>query len=305
MTGPSVQDRAAAPTDGELLGRFVHGRDAAALDALVRRHGPMVLGVCRRVLHDPHAADDAFQATFLILVQKAGTLDRPELVGNWLYGVACRVARKARARPAPAAELPRQVVDMRPVEPDTELVWKDVRRVLDEELGRLPEKYRLPVVLCYLEGRTNEEAGRKLGWPLGTVAGRLSRARDLLRSRLARRGLALTGGLLGLFLTNQRLSAAVAGPLHRATVHAALRVADGASAAAAASPAVAELTAAAADGLPVGSRLGLLLVAAAVLLLTIWVSVRALGQSPPADAGGAPAPGCCHCGGGEGQAAGP
>jgi RNA polymerase sigma factor (sigma-70 family) len=295
------------PSDSQLLARFTGGHDADALDALVRRHGPMVLGVCRRVLGDHHAAEDAFQATFLILVRKAGTLVRPDLVANWLYGVAYRVARKARAQAPAPAELPRQVMDMRSGEPDTEVVWRDVRRVLDEEVQRLPEKYRMPVVLCYLEGQTNEEASRRLGWPLGTVAGRLSRARDLLRSRLIRRGLALTAPLLLLFLSSRRVTAAVSVRLHRDTVHAALRVADGAPAASVAPRPVAELSATEVPGdvERIGSRLALLAVLAAALLLVVWIGIRTMSASAgAAPSGPDPSPiaepppvGGCHSGG--------
>src|SRR5262249_48128930 len=156
--------------------------------ALVRRHGPLVLGVCRRVLRDRHAAEDAFQATFLILLRRARSLDRRGSVASWLYTVAYHVALRARAdaarRPPPA----------RPVPQPPEAGWADLQPVLDEELGRLPDSYRAVVVLCYLEGKTNVEAARLLGWPVGTVKGRLARARDLLRARLTRRGITLSAG---------------------------------------------------------------------------------------------------------------
>jgi RNA polymerase sigma factor (sigma-70 family) len=261
----------------------------------------MVLGVCRRVLGDHHAAEDAFQATFLVLVRRADSLARPDLVANWLYGVACRVARKARARAAAPAELPPQVVDMHPVEPETEAVWRDVRQVLDEEVQRLPEKYRLPVVLCYLEGQTNEQASRKLGWPLGTVAGRLSRARDLLRSRLTRRGLALTAPLLLLLLSSRRVTAAVSVRLHRATVDAALRASDGAALTAVASAWVAELSAVEvpADAPAVGRRLALLGAALAITVLTLWAWLSNAAKPPDTPDVGATLPpsGHCHVGG--------
>jgi RNA polymerase sigma factor (sigma-70 family) len=185
----------AAPSDGALLANFAGSQDEAAFAALVRRHGPMVQGVCRRVLRDVYAAQDAFQATFLLLARRAGTLADPERVGPWLYGVAYRTAARARAaaarrrvreRRAPAANAPG------PVE---ELGRRDLCGVLDEELSRLPPRYRDPVVLCYLEGHTNAEAARQLGCSRGTVATRLARARERLKRRLTGRGIGLPAGL--------------------------------------------------------------------------------------------------------------
>src|SRR5262245_12953330 len=180
--------------DGPLLDRFLARRDGEAFAALVRRHGPMVLGVCRRVLRDGHTAEDAFQATFLVLLRRARTLDRRRSLAGWLYTVAYHIALRARTdaerrrRTEAAAGGPHT---QGPAEPQAEWRWRELRPVLDEELDRLPEQCRAPVVLCYLEGRTNEEAGRLLGWPVGTVKSRLARARDLLRTRLARRGVTL------------------------------------------------------------------------------------------------------------------
>jgi RNA polymerase sigma factor (sigma-70 family) len=184
------------PTDGDLLARWSAGTDPSALEQLIRRHGGMVLGVCRRLLGDTPDAEDAFQATFLVLVRKAAALARPEQVAGWLHGVALRVAHKARAQRARRRE--REVTIVDPVAPTPPDDTSELRRVLDEELDRLPEKYRLPIVLCELEGRTIDEAARLLGWPKGTVAGRLSRGRELLRQRLSRRrGLALPLFLAG------------------------------------------------------------------------------------------------------------
>jgi RNA polymerase sigma factor (sigma-70 family) len=184
-----------ALADAELLSLWCSGRSAGALEVLVRRHGGMVLGVCRRVLGNTADADDAFQATFLIFVQKAQSLSRPERVAGWLHAVALRVARKARASRARRRE--REAVNVDTVDPaDTVNVdpagdQQVLRRTIDEELDRLPEKYRLPIVMCELEGRSLEEAAQLLGWPKGTVAGRLSRGRELLRQRLTRRGVGL------------------------------------------------------------------------------------------------------------------
>ncbi|HEV3384631.1 MAG TPA: sigma-70 family RNA polymerase sigma factor [Gemmata sp.] len=173
-------------SDGDLLARWVVASDSAALDVLVRRHGTMVLGVCRRLLGNTADAEDAFQVTFLILIRKAGTLTSPGQVGGWLHGVAFQVSRRMRADLARRRVREEAMTTDYPSEnpPDD---TSDVRRVLDEELDRLPEKYRLPIVLCELEGLTLDEAARRLGWPKGTVAGRLSRGRELLRRRLSRR----------------------------------------------------------------------------------------------------------------------
>jgi RNA polymerase sigma factor (sigma-70 family) len=174
-------------TDSQLLKRFAGQRDPVAFAALVRRHGPMVLAVCRRVLCSAHDADDAFQATFLVLVRKAGAIARPELLGNWLYGVAYRVAVKARANAARRSEHEKRAPVKAWVDPVMEATAREERSVLDAELHHMPEQYRAPLVLCYLEGKTNAEAARMLGWPTGSISGRLARARELLRKRLVRR----------------------------------------------------------------------------------------------------------------------
>jgi RNA polymerase sigma factor (sigma-70 family) len=185
----------------------------------------MVLGVCRRFLSNGHDAEDAFQATFLLLVRKAAGLRDQELVGNWLYGVACRVARRARATGV-RREVQAEVRDMAIAEPETESVGSEARHLIDEELQRLPRKYRAPVVLCYLQGQTNEAAAQKLRCPAGTIKTRLSRARDILRDRLARRGLALS--IAGLTAALAPESArAVPGPLAETTLRAAMLWASG------------------------------------------------------------------------------
>jgi RNA polymerase sigma-70 factor (ECF subfamily) len=178
--------------------------DEGAFAALMARHGPMVLAVCRRVLRDAHEAEDACQATFLVLARKAGSVRRPELLANWLFGVAYRAARKAQRQAARHGARAVRCAAMRSTDslPDN-VVWEDLRPVLDAELDRLPDKFRAPVVLCYLEGLTTEEAGHRLGCPLGTILSRLSRARAKLRKRLLRRGLALSAGLLGILLAQQ------------------------------------------------------------------------------------------------------
>ncbi len=192
-----------ALSDAHLLERFAVQRDAAAFEILVQRFGPMVFGICRRILGDVHAAEDAFQATFLVLAKKAPSLQRRSLVGNWLYGVACRTAKRDKSDAARRHSHERQAPMSSRSDPLEEVVWRDLRPVLDEEIDDLPAKYRRPFVLCYLEGRTNEEAARELGWPVGTLFTRLARARELLRHRLTRRGIGLSGFSLSAFLTSE------------------------------------------------------------------------------------------------------
>jgi polysaccharide biosynthesis/export protein len=212
-------------TDGQLLDRFLARREEAAFEALVQRHGPMVLGVCQRVLHNTHDAEDAFQATFLVLVRKAASIVPRDRVGNWLYGVAHRIALKAKSDVARRRAKEQQVKDLPRREPAEDLWW-ELRPLLDAELHRLPDKYRAAVVLCDLEGKSRKEAARQLGWAEGTLSGRLARARGLLAKRLARRGLALTAGALTLLLT-ERASASVPATLAVFTIKAALLTAAG------------------------------------------------------------------------------
>ena len=196
----AVLEAGTARTDGELLNAFVERRDESALVALVERHAPMVWGVCRRLLHEHHDAEDAFQATFLVFVRKAATLQRPEQLANWLYGVAHQTAVRARAVAAKRGARERQVAEMpepAAVEPD---VWADLQPVLDQELSRLPDRYRLVIVLCDLEGKTRKEVAAQLGCPEGTVAGQLARARAMLARRLTRHGLPVSAALLGAVL---------------------------------------------------------------------------------------------------------
>jgi RNA polymerase sigma factor (sigma-70 family) len=210
---------AADDSDAVLLERFVAVRDETAFAALLRRHGPLVWGVCRRVLAEEHAAEDAFQATFLVLVRKAQAVSKQASVRSFLYGVALRVALRARQQ----KELRRLREQSAPPRRTTETpVWQDVWPLLDEEIRRLPEKYRLPVILCYLEGQTNDEAARQLNCPRGTLAVRLARARDKLRARLVRRGLTLSAAALATLLADNALSAAVPASLAAETTKAVL-----------------------------------------------------------------------------------
>ncbi len=213
--------------DARLLAQFASTGDETAFATLLRRHGPMVLDVCRRVLRHSQDAEDAFQATFLLLARKAGSIHKGESVGCWLHGVACRTAMKARAQAARRRECEREAADMRTSGPRCEKAWQELLAVLDEEIQRLPRKHRSPLVLCYLEGKTQEEAARQLGWPLGTVRGRLARAREQLRGRLARRGLALTAAPLAAVLAANAAPAALPARLLGPTVQAALRFAAG------------------------------------------------------------------------------
>jgi len=182
-------------TDAELLDDYVGRRDEAALSVLVRRHGAMVWGVCRRVLSDHHDAEDAFQATFLVLVRRAASIASRDLLANWLHGVARQTARKARATAARRSARERTGDLPEPVAPPPD-PGHDLYPLLDEELGRLPSRYRAVFVLCDLEGKTRKEAARELGVPEGSVAGWLARARTELAQRLGRRGVAAPCGPL-------------------------------------------------------------------------------------------------------------
>jgi RNA polymerase sigma factor (sigma-70 family) len=212
-------------SDSELLDRFVRSREERAFAVLMERHGPMVLGVCRRILHAPQDVEDAFQGTFLVLVRKAAEIGQRELLGNWLYGVAYRIAVRARANAAKRRAHERQAVAMAAADSLQEVVWRDLRPVLDDEVNQLPEKYRVPIVLCYLEGRTLEETARHLGCPKGTVATRLSRARERLRRRLGRRGVVVPLIIFTSVLTEKTAPAAVPATLTASTTQAALRYA--------------------------------------------------------------------------------
>jgi RNA polymerase sigma factor (sigma-70 family) len=212
---------AAELTDGQLLDRFLARRDDAAFEALVKRHGAMVLGVCRRVLGNAADAEDAFQATFLVLVRKAHAVRPRELVGNWLHGVAYRTALRARSAAAQRRAKERQVLPMPRQETLPDETWRDVQPLLDRELNGLPEKYRVPIVLCDLEGKARREAARQLGWPEGTLSCRLARGRALLARRLARYGLNLSGAGLALGLA-QEATAAVPAALLTAVTRTAL-----------------------------------------------------------------------------------
>jgi RNA polymerase sigma factor (sigma-70 family) len=199
--------------DGDLLRRFVATRDEEAFAEIVRRHGPMVYGVCRRVTRHPHDAEDAFQAAFVVLARRAGHVKQPELLGNWLYGVAYRTALEARAARRRVQEQPVSSAP-EPTAPDSGGLtspgspeFADLRRVIDEELARLPEKYRAAVVLCDLEGASRADAAARLSIPEGTLSSRLAHARKVLAERLTRRGVTASAGAVTTALGREALAA--------------------------------------------------------------------------------------------------
>jgi RNA polymerase sigma factor (sigma-70 family) len=210
-------------TDLELLGRYASQRDAErewAFSALVARHGPMVLRACRDVVRDPHLADDAFQATFLVLARRAGSLWVRDSLGPWLHEVACRIAARARADLVRKRYHEQRAAEMR-TRTSHDRGWDDQAAVLHQEIERLPARYRVPVVLCYLEGLTSEQAAHQLGWPVGTVRSRLARARQRLKSRLVRRGLGPAAALSAIIVLPANLTAT---PISPAMVGAAVRL---------------------------------------------------------------------------------
>jgi RNA polymerase sigma factor (sigma-70 family) len=235
------QLRRAVLTDGKLLGRFVERRDDKAFAALVRRHGPMVWGVCRRLLSQ-HDAEDAFQATFLVLVRKAASVVPRERVANWLYGVAHQTALQARRTAARRGAREKQVTDMPEPAVVEQDLWPDLRPLLDQELSRLPDAYREVVVLSDLEGKTRKEVARQLGLLEGTVGSRLARARTMLAKRLARPGLAVSGGALAAVLSQKVASAGVPSPVVDSTIKAASVLVAGQAAKGAVPAQVAALT---------------------------------------------------------------
>jgi RNA polymerase sigma factor (sigma-70 family) len=278
-------------SEGQLVRQFAAG-DEGAFEALIVRHGPTVLGVCRRMLPDARDVEDAFQATFLVLLRKAGGLRDPEAISPWLYGVAGRVAARIRARAARRSAEERKGARPQVTQPDRDLEQRELRALLDEEIQRLPEKYRRPVVLCYVEGRTHEEAARKLRCSAGSLRGRLDRARRKLQDRLVRRGVAPAAALAALAVGGDATAAAVPAPLVAATVATLARAATATAVSTTASTAALEL----ADGVfrsMVVAKLRLaasFLAAAAIILAagTAWLMV--LGGSFAREGRDGPAP---------------
>jgi len=214
---PFSQDR----TDGDALRAFVAHNDEMAFAALVQRHGPMVLRVCQRVLHHTQDAEDAFQATFLVLARRAQTIGKSASLASWLHGVAYRVSLRAkrdagrrRSRERLATAVPRP-------ELDETLDWQDVQALLEDEIDRLPERYRAAFVLCYLEGRSRSDAAGELGIPENTLSSRLARARDRLQKRLNRRGVNLSAVLAAIALTTGTTGASIPPTLIESTAQAA------------------------------------------------------------------------------------
>src|SRR6266481_3428890 len=247
--------RASALTDQQLLERFIAAHDQAAFAILVGRHGPMILGLCRRLLHHVQDAEDVCQATFLVLARKAPTIRKQTSVGSWLYGVAYRLALKAKAEAAKRhtrSSIHRFALadqtsgdssinahrsarnDKSSGEPDplSEITWREVCTALDEELARLPDRFRAPLVLCYLQGMTQDEALHQLGWSKSTFRRRLEEGRAKLCLRLTRRGITLSSGLWATLLSDQGASAALSSALLQSTVKAAIPFAAGEVAAA-------------------------------------------------------------------------
>ena len=206
-----VHEQSSEHTDEELLNCFVQGNDDA-FAALVSRHGPMVLSVSRRILSDASAAEDVAQASFLVLARKARSIRRPEMLASWLHQTACRLALNYRRSDARRLEREARSLRSAPAraiaDPLQEVTVRELLVLFDEELQQLPERYRLPVILCCLEGRTQEEAARQLGWTRGAVKGRLERGRALLHDKLIRRGLSLPTALVALESVGGTASAA-------------------------------------------------------------------------------------------------
>jgi RNA polymerase sigma-70 factor (ECF subfamily) len=290
--------QAADLPDPELLEQFVGRRDEAAFAVIVRRHGPMVRRLCLRILQNEQDADDAFQATFLVLCRKAGWVDRKQSLGGWLHGVAYRVAQKARIASARRQRHERCSPARRLADPLAEVSLKEAHAILDDELARLPDKFRGPLVLCYLEGRTRDEAAHQLGWSASIFKSRLEQARQRLARRLAARGLGLAGTLVAALFCETTARAAVPAVLLDSTIKAATGVMAGVTASA-----IPPRVAALAEGVLKAMFITRLKIATAVLLVAGFIgagtsalapgalaarqsetSAETRGDKPPADA---------------------
>ena len=289
-TRPAAVEQA---SDRRLLERFNTDRDEEAFTALVQRYGPMVLGVCRRLLGNEADAQD----TFLVLARKADTLEKPELLANWIYGVAYRTAVKLRGRVTRRRERERQAAVMSNPDRTAPGDGREVLEALDEELNLLPESYRILLVLCYLQGKTHEEAAHELGCPTGSMSWRLGRAREMLRRRLDRRGVVFPAGLLALLLApREAYVVGLPAALAHATVKAAMSVAAGGLVEAGSlSASVLSLAEEVLGTLPQQGwvrRASALVLAAALALLAIALLGYHVWGGPPA--GGGPAAAGCH-----------
>ena len=273
-----------AVPDQELLGRFIEHTDEAAFTALVQRHGDMVLGVCRRVLHDAHHADDAWQATFLVLARKAASVRQRQSVGSWLHGVAFHAAANLKRDLARRRVHERLAIGQHTAGAAAES-WRDEWYILDEELQRLPERLKMPLVLCYLQGKTQDEAARELGWSTGTLRGRLNRGRRLLRLRLTRRGLTLSTALAATLLASESGWASLRSALPAAVARAAVLSARGQVVAGLISPTILTLAEGVLQAMKTKQQIGIVLLMI-LSLMTLGVGLT-YSQSPgspvPAD----------------------
>jgi RNA polymerase sigma factor (sigma-70 family) len=266
-------------SDRQLLVRFVRDRDEVAFTALVSRHAAMVLNVCRRVLQNHADAEDACQATFLVLARRASSIRKKDSVGSWLHGVAFRAANNLRREIAHRLKREKRA-NAAKTDPANRITWREVQTVLDEELQRLPEELRAPVLLCCLEGKAHNEGAQQLGWSLTTFRGRLERARELLRKRLTRRGVVLSGALLAAFLSGTTASAALSPTFVIRTVKAALAE-DGVASAAVSAKAL-SLARGVMDIMfrKKTTVAGLAFLAAATVIGIAGLSVQAVGNHP-------------------------
>lgn len=285
LTRGMTSETMTAQSDRELVAHFLARQDEAVFETLVRRHGPMVYRVCWRVLHHSQDSEDAFQATFLILAQKLRALRNRDSLASWLHGVARRVALKAQAQTASRRQHQRRVSAPEVLSPD-EVTWKELRLVLDAELASLPERLRLPLILCYLEGCGQEDAARQLGWSKSTLIRRLEEARLALGRRLTRRGVSWSAALSAILLSDCVASAALPPQLVGSTVEAASLVVAGAVTTSAVSPKVGALT----EGVINAMYASKLKVLAAMLLLVGVMSIWFLGTGGPVILGQEPKP---------------
>ncbi|AGA27562.1 RNA polymerase sigma factor [Singulisphaera acidiphila] len=275
-------------TDGQLLARFATRNDEAAFEALLARHGPLVLHVCRNLLRDRGDVEDAFQATLLVLVRKAGAIHVETSLGPWIYSVAYRVANRARANREIRITRENPVADLDPQAPSEDLDGHDVSPLLHHELAQLPERLRAPIVLCYFQGLTHELAAAQLRWPVGTVRSRMARARRLLRERLTRKGVVLSAGFL-VGASQQTTAAMIPRILSEETIQSAMRIAAGR---AAMSGALSVPAAALMEGVLSAMWMTKLKTTAAVAIMAgfILTGVVALAVPAPDEKPGEPAP---------------
>jgi RNA polymerase sigma factor (sigma-70 family) len=229
-------------SDRELLEQFVQEGSESAFTSLIERHGPLIFALCRRLLPTRQDAEDVFQATFLLLARKARLIRKPASLGSWLYGVAFRLAVRLNQQTARRKGKEIRAIAMRSTNPTTEITWRELCWGLDEEIHQLPEKFRTPLLLCYWEGLTQEEAARQLGIPRGTLKRRVEKARNTLRSRLTRRGITMSAALLVAMLAPNANAKCVSRALLRKTVAGASMAAGHGAAALGAELAFATLT---------------------------------------------------------------